>query len=40
MPGLSAPQLAILTLVATLPFALLSWHLVESPALQRSPAKG
>jgi peptidoglycan/LPS O-acetylase OafA/YrhL len=40
IPGLTAPQLALLTLIAALPFALLSWHLVESPALRRSPARG
>lgn len=33
VPSLTAPALAGLTLAATLPLAALSWHLVESPAL-------
>lgn len=37
-PGLSAPVLAGLSLIATLPFALLSWHLVERPSLLRRPS--
>lgn len=35
MPGLTAPQLAILSLAATLPFALASWLFIETPALRR-----
>ncbi|MDX5412423.1 MAG: acyltransferase family protein [Rhodobacterales bacterium] len=35
MPGMTAPQLAILSLAATLPLALASWLLVETPALRR-----
>lgn len=35
VPGLSAPALAGLSLIATLPFAVLSWHLVERPMLPR-----
>lgn len=38
-PGLPAPALAILTLLATLPIAGLSWHLVERPSLPRIPAR-
>jgi len=33
LPGLSAPQLAVLSLLAALPFAALSWRLVEAPML-------
>lgn len=41
VPGLSAPALAVLSLIATLPFAVLSWYLVERPALlpRQSPAR-
>ena len=39
MPGLTAPQLAALSLLATLPFAALSWRLVEAPMLPRHAAK-
>jgi peptidoglycan/LPS O-acetylase OafA/YrhL len=35
LPGLTAPQLAVLSLLATLPFAALSWRLVEAPMLPR-----
>ena len=35
MPGLSAPELAILSLAATLPFALVSWLFIETPALRQ-----
>jgi peptidoglycan/LPS O-acetylase OafA/YrhL len=31
--GLSAPALAVLSLIATLPFAVFSWYLVERPML-------
>lgn len=34
LPGLSAPALAAMTLLATLPLATISWHLVERPALR------
>lgn len=34
-PGLGAPQLAVLSLLATLPFAALSWMLIEAPMLPR-----
>jgi peptidoglycan/LPS O-acetylase OafA/YrhL len=37
-PGISAPVLAGLSLIATLPFAMLSWHLVERPLLLRRPS--
>lgn len=44
VPALSAPLLALVTLVATLPLAALSWHLVEKPALNHArrfrPATG
>jgi peptidoglycan/LPS O-acetylase OafA/YrhL len=36
-PGLSAPVLAGLSLIATLPFAVLSWQLIERPSLLRHP---
>lgn len=35
MPGMSAPTLALVTMIATLPFAVFSWFLIESPSLQR-----
>ncbi|SEO04851.1 hypothetical protein SAMN05216227_10427 [Pseudorhodobacter antarcticus] len=38
-PGLGAPQLAVLSLLATLPFAAISWMLVEAPMLPRRMAK-
>jgi peptidoglycan/LPS O-acetylase OafA/YrhL len=37
LPGLSAPDLAVLTLLATLPFALTSWLLIEQPFLSFRP---
>lgn len=39
LPAISAPVLAGLSLIATLPFAVLSWHLVERPALAARPAR-
>ena len=39
MPGLTAPQLAILSLAATLPFALASWLFIEAPALRRTQTR-
>lgn len=41
MPGLSAPDLAVLSLIATLPLAVLSWYLVERPAIlpRHTPAR-
>ena len=39
MPELTAPRLAVLSLLATLPFAALSWHLVEAPMLPRRAAR-
>ncbi|CAN1549723.1 COG1835 Predicted acyltransferases [Paracoccaceae bacterium] len=39
LPGLTAPALALLTVLATLPLASLSWHLVERPSLSRRPAR-
>lgn len=41
LPGLSPGALAVTSLLATLPFAAASWHLVERPALlARPPAQG
>ncbi|SPJ27985.1 acyltransferase family protein [Falsiruegeria mediterranea] len=34
-PGLSPASLAVLSLAATMPFAIASWHLVEHPATRR-----
>lgn len=36
MPGMSAPQLAVVSLAATLPLAAISWHLIERPCLSLS----
>jgi peptidoglycan/LPS O-acetylase OafA/YrhL len=36
-PGLTAPQLAVASLAATLPVALISWRLIEQPSLSHSP---
>lgn len=38
LPGLPTPALAVLSLAATLPLALASWHLVEQPMLPRHKA--
>jgi peptidoglycan/LPS O-acetylase OafA/YrhL len=35
LPGLNAPALALAAVLATLPFAAASWHLVERPVLSR-----
>jgi len=37
MPGLTAPQLAVLSLAATLPVAFLSWRMIEQPSLAIQP---
>lgn len=37
MPGLAAQHLAVLSLAATLPFALISWRLIEQPSLALHP---
>lgn len=39
LPGTGPAALAVLSLAATLPFAFLSWHLVESPAMLRRPVR-
>lgn len=39
MPGLTAPQLATLSLAATLPVALASWLFIETPALRPTRAR-
>jgi peptidoglycan/LPS O-acetylase OafA/YrhL len=36
-PGLTAPQLAVASLAATLPVALISWRMIEQPSLGLSP---
>ena len=38
LPGIGPVQLAILSLLATYPVALLSWHFFERPALAKRPA--
>lgn len=39
LPGLNAPALALAAVLATLPFAAASWHLVEKPALMPRQAR-
>ncbi|KPD10815.1 acyltransferase [Phaeobacter sp. 11ANDIMAR09] len=39
LPGTGPVALAILSLAATFPFAVLSWHLVEAPMMSRRPVQ-